>query len=385
MDVRERVEDSVPPEDVESNGARHKSPVLVETDAAAVDRLEDAFPTRGVPVMVLTGMLGAGKTTLLNHILQSPEHGLRAAVLVNELGEIDIDSQLLDVEQPEVDAEGATAIRLSNGCICCTINNSLVEAVKRVLNIGERPPDYVVIETTGVADPAPIVSTLQESELDDHVYVDHVLCVVDAYHLLEPEYDTVAARSQMQHADTILLSKVDLLEGAEAVQRVVERVLAGKPNARILQASRGRGIPLRLLLDVPGRRRVSESAPHAHVDGEACACSTEPTSPSEHLTLDGFVSVAFECREQPLVLSRFRRDFVSRLPPEVYRAKGLLWFDGYPLRFVFQLCGRRFQVEQDEWPAGQLRKSQVVVIGRRLDREQIVRMLQSCIRGDERR
>lgn len=166
------------------------------------------IPKRGMPVTIITGFLGSGKTTLLNQILKN-KHDLKVAVLVNEFGDINIDSQLL----VSVDQD---MLELSNGCICCTINDGLVDAVYRVLEREERI-DYLVIETTGVADPLPIILTFLGTELRDLTNLDSILTVVDAEAFEPTHFESEVALKQLTYADIILLNKTDLAT-AEKIQ-----------------------------------------------------------------------------------------------------------------------------------------------------------------------
>ena len=146
------------------------------------------IPKRGMPVTIITGFLGSGKTTLLNQIL-SNRQDLKVAVLVNEFGDIDIDSQLLvSIDQDMVE--------LSNGCICCTINDGLVDAVYNVLEKSDRI-DYMVIETTGIADPLPIMLTFLGTELRDLTHLDSVITLVDASEFTPAHFDSEAALKQI--------------------------------------------------------------------------------------------------------------------------------------------------------------------------------------------
>jgi G3E family GTPase len=272
--------------------------------------LSDALPSlpkTGMPVTIITGFLGSGKTTLLNQILQNKDN-LKVAVLVNEFGDINIDEQLLISMESDM-------VELDNGCICCTINNSLVEAVYQVLEREEKV-DCLVIETTGLADPLPIILTFLSTELEFLTRLDAVITVVDAAAFDAKHFESDAAFSQIRYGDMVILNKIDLAT-KDQIKELEAFIGDVKPGFRILQSEYGR-VPLPLILDI-GLNQED------HYQEQISEFRRDRSSFNHHLENDDFSFVSFQS-DRLFELEKFIYFLTKKLSNKVFRAKGILWF-----------------------------------------------------------
>lgn len=381
----------------------HSKALLTSSGSwADADAIARSIPKdQGLPLTILTGFLGAGKSTVLNYILKA-DHGLKIACLINEFGEVDIDNQLVDTLTKGREDE---PIMLNNGCVCCTISNGFMEAVQAVLEKADtdgRIPDYFIVETTGLADPKPIVDSIAATDLRHDLYVDQILTVVDSSAWSDEHYGSETALKQIEIADTILMSKSDLAN-EQQLKQAVDAIINIRPNARILKSQKG-AVPIAALFDLGLSLSSSQDKSikqnndhsndhkdhkHEHKHDEKCGdhCGDrcghkhkdEDKSKRNHLEEEGFTSMSF-VSEQALSPRRFRSGFIDCMPKGVFRAKGLLFFKPYPeTRFIFHWSGSRFNVEEMEWPEGEKKKNQLVMIGRDLDKEQLRKMFEDCI------
>lgn len=363
----------------------------------------------GMPICLVTGFLGAGKTTLLNHILQNRE-GLRAAVFVNEFGKVEIDSTLIKM-RGSIDED--RVVTLDNGCICCEVNADLVGQLRRVLEDRAGEVDFVVIETSGICDPGPVIATLERVEgLELVTHLDSVLAVVDAADLTQrgERGVPIAARtlglaatalSQVACADLVLLNKCDLLGGTNseatdraevALQAQLEGLkLATRPRVlRTCQAV----VDLALITALPLRHEDERNKSHQN-QGNLCKALEAPakrprynegalSAHSAPLLRARARSFVYEASRpfDPLKFEQWLED--SGPPRSICRAKGLIWMKDVPQIVIFQLAGSRTNPFETLKSAGQPSHSKIVFIGdaralKNGDEEAVIAALDACL------
>jgi len=314
-----------------------------------------------IPVTLVSGFLGSGKTTLLNRILNG-DHGHRIAVMVNDFGAINIDSQLI------VSAE-QNMVSLANGCICCTVESDLIEQLHNLLQLHEGPPELILIETSGVSDPARVVHTLGYPRFRKQLAIDAVITLLDAEQFSSLEGDMAQlAMSQLAAADIVIINKTDLASEAQ-MQQLKEQWLF--PRARAYETQFA-DIPLELLLGVDhfaGRKQAPETVHCASAD------CVHPTHDHDSL----FTTFSWDS-DQLLSLGTLRRA-LQQLPANIYRAKGFVYLKEAPeQRCTVHLVGTRLEIKKstawDERKPG----NQLVMIGwGHVDKNALALTLNSCV------
>ena len=344
-----------------------------------------------IPVTVLTGYLGSGKTTLLNRIL-SEDHGKRYAVIVNEFGEIGIDNDLIVESDEEI-------YEMNNGCVCCTVRGDLIRVVEGLMR---RPGrfDAIVVETTGLADPAPVAQTFfMDEDVRSKTKLDAVVALVDAKHLPLRLKDSSEAEDQIAFADVVVLNKTDLVTDEE-LRDVEVAVRAINPSARIHRTQRS-GVPLAEVLDRGAfdLKRAIDNDPHFldhhdHDHDHECGPDCDHDHHHHH---DGHhhhhhdhgVSPIHDVSVQSISLRGGEMDPKKFFPwiekttqmdgPNILRLKGIIAFKDDPERYVVQ--GVHMILEGDHqraWKDGETHESRLVFIGRDLDTERLRRTFEAC-------
>jgi G3E family GTPase len=334
-----------------------------------------------IPVTVLTGYLGAGKTTLLNRILSEP-HGQKFAVIVNEFGEIGVDNDLVVGADEEV-------FEMNNGCICCTVRGDLIRIIDGLMR-RKGKFDAIIVETTGLADPAPVAQTFFVDEnVSKKARLDAVVTVADAKWLKDRLKDAPEAKNQIAFADVILLNKTDLVAPQE-LREIEMRVRGINPYAKVHRTERcgialeevlGRNaFDLDRILDIEPAFLETDDHAHDH-DHDHGHAHDHGHGGLKHYHDADMQSLALRT-DKPLDPDKFFpwvQDLVAKDGPSILRSKGILSFRGDPDRFVFQ--GVHMMLDGDHqraWGDGEKRESRIVFIGRNLAEDKIRAGFEAC-------
>jgi G3E family GTPase len=332
------------------------------------------------PITVVTGFLGAGKTTLVNYILKE-QNEWKIAVLENEFGEVSIDDGLVaeSMDAPE------DLITMDNGCVCCSVRGDLIRTLGQ-LESSRKKFHTILLETTGLADPAPIIYTIQTNpKISEHYHIDSIICLADCKHIIQhldevkPDNAVNEAQNQVAFADKILLNKIDLVT-AEEKKNVIDRLNSLNKFAQVIETTKSKA-PLGEIMGINSFNMDSI------LDVNPAFLTENEEDKKEHRTdLVQSVGVQFEGNLHAQWFNMFMMDLLKERAADLFRTKGLLSFHGQgSTKFVFQGVHEQinFGPSKDPWKDDELRVNKFVFIGKNLDRKELTKSLMECLYKEE--
>lgn len=348
-----------------------------------------------VPITLVTGYLGAGKTTLINHIVCG-EHGFRIAVILNEFGEeLGVEKAMLQ-QQDSAAFALQEVVELANGCLCCSVKNDFVQALEGMMQHRSKF-DYILIETTGLADPGPVAAALwTDAELESGVCLDGVVTVVDARHIssqlaaVRSSGAVNEAQQQIAYADVVLLNKVDLVTSEQELLTVERRIGSLNASADVVRTKRCQ-VPLQQLLGRGGfaASRHTANATHSTTAAAATAATdrneTAATASDHSHTHDTDIRTVCLRTTEPIDLTRLKHWLDTLLwerdasKEDIYRMKGVVNAQGSAVQHVLQAVHEVFDIVQGpKWPQGPTRETRIVIIGRHLHEHALTKSFATC-------
>jgi G3E family GTPase len=343
-----------------------------------------------VPIALITGFLGSGKSTLVNRLLKvNPD--TKFAVILNEFGDISLESEFIEIKDEEV-------VELSNGCMCCVARSDIISAVDKLL---QNAPDteYIIAEASGLSDPLPVAQTFMSTDLDGKIQLDSLLAVVDALNFERGFEEFEVATKQIRFADLVVISKTELVE-EEKLEKIKEIIDTINPHTRILYSSSDQDI--KLAIDVHnnstdgyfydgsvsvGRTTQEEEIKHdcCHsCHNKSCHCKHTHTESGHHNhSSDGITEVIYRS-EQPIDITKLDSLFAN-LPESTVRAKGYIYTDdervGETHKFLLQYVGSRVQLEPKAWSPDEKKQSAILFLGKNIDAGWMEEQLKLCETG----